>query len=314
MKLDFFAVISNLISLFALIGVGYAAVRTGVLSEKISGAFSALLLKITLPCTIFISLVQRDYDPRFIGDSTVIFVSGLIFFIVSLYLCRYIAIFLGVPKNSRGVWSFACTFSNSGFMGFPIALKLFGGEGLALAVMLNISFNIVIYTLGALELSRDNLDHNAEKINVRSIIFSNINIATVLSLIFYFGQINLPEAVAVPITYLSNITTPLSMIIIGMALTRSNGLEVLTDKYVWECTAMRLIIIPEFLCLLFKFFPLSSNPLVSAVFVVIMGMPVASVTAALCEMYKSNMKFTAEIMFIQNLLCIITIPLICLNI
>ena len=86
MKLDFFAVMSNLISLFALIGVGYAAVRTGVLSEKISGAFSTLLLKITLPCTIFISLVQRDYNSKFLHDSIIIFVAGLIFFIVSLYL------------------------------------------------------------------------------------------------------------------------------------------------------------------------------------------------------------------------------------
>ena len=311
MKLDFFAVMFNLISLFVLIGVGYAAVRTGVLSDKVSGAFSALLLKITLPCTIFISLVQRDYNSEFLNDSIIIFVTGLIFFIISLYLCRYIAAFLGVPKNTRGIWSFVCTFSNSGFMGFPIALKLFGSEGLALAVMLNISFNIVIYTLGAIELSRDNPNHNAEKIDMKSIIFSNINIATVLSLIFYFGQIKLPEAVATPITYLSNITTPLSMIIIGMALTRSKGLEFFSDKYAWECTAMRLIIIPLVLILLFKFFPLSSNPLVSAVFVVIMAMPVASVTAALCEMYKSDMKFTAEVMFIQNLLCIITIPLIC---
>ena len=312
MNLDFFVVMSNLVSLFSLIAVGYLAVRSGVLSPSASASFSALLMKVTLPCTIFISLAQKEYNPAFINDSIIIIIAGLVGYTAMLYLSRYLAVALKVPENCRGVWAFLCAFNNSGFMGFPIALALLGAEGLALSVVMNISYNMTVYTLGAFEISRDNPNHNAEKIDMKGIIFSGINIALVLSLIFYFGRIHIPEYIATPLNYLSGITTPLSMVIIGMALSRSHGLEVFRNIHVWTCTLMRLIVYPVAFCLLLRVLPLGSNPMVSATYIVIMAMPGASVTAVLCEMYHGNIDFAAKVMFLQNLLCIITIPLVCM--
>ena len=312
MHLDFFVVMSNLISLFSVIAVGYIAARSGVVGENASAVFSSLLMKVTLPCTIFISLVQKDYDPAFIHDSLIIIAAGLVVFGGLMYLSRYVAILFRVPEGTRGVWAFAAAYTNSGFMGFPVALALLGPEGLALSVMLNIAFNVTIYTVGILEILRDNPGHEGEKINVKQIIFSNINIATVLSLIFYFGRIPLPKSIATPVTYISNITTPLSMMIIGIVLAHSHGREVFTDKHAWSCTFMSLIVYPVALCLLLKVFPLSSNPLVDAVLILIVAMPAASVTAVLCETYHGNIQFAAKVLFIQNLLSILTIPLICM--
>lgn len=312
MNLDFFVVISNLISLFALMAVGYAAIRFGVLTPESSASFSAFLMKIAVPCTIFISLIQKEYDPAFIYDSVIIIIAGFIAYPVMLYLSRWLAVIMHVPENCRGIWASLCAFNNAGFMGFPVALALFGAEGLALSVMLNIAFNTTVFTLGAMEVGRDNPNHNAEKLNARSIIFSGVNIALVLSLIFYFGRIKLPEIISMPVNYLSGITTPLSMIIIGMALAHSHGFEVFKNKYIWLASLMKLIIFPMVLYLIVRVFPLSSNPLVNAVFILMMAMPGASITMVLCEMYHGNSELAAKILFIQNLMCIATIPLICM--
>ena len=312
MNLDFFMVASNLISLFALIAVGYLAVRMKLLNESYSAAFTALLMKVTLPCTIFVSLVQREYNPSFLKDGLIIIAAGIVVFAGLMYLSRYVAILLRVPKNCRGIWAFTASYTNSGFMGFPIALALFGGEGLALAVMLNIAFNLTIYTIGPLEIARDNPGHIGEKFNIKSIIFSNINFATVLSLIFYFGKIQLPDFVINPLSYISNITTPLSMLMIGIALAHSKASELFTDIHAWTNSIFALLIYPAALCLFLKFFPLSSNPLVGAVLVLVVAMPAASVTAVMCEMYHGNLDFAAKVMFIQNLFSVITIPLICM--
>ena len=314
MQLDFFTVASNLISLFALIAAGYIAVKTGVLKPEASSHFSSLLMKITLPCTIFISLVTREYDAAFVHDGITIIIAGIVVFLAMLYLSRGLAVILGVPEGSRGVWAFICAYSNSGFMGFPVALALFGTEGLALSVMLNISFNITIYTLGAMEIIRDNPNHSSSGIDIKSIIFSNINIATALSLIFYFGRISLPSSIAVPVKYLSDVTTPLSMIIIGMALAHSKASSLLTDIHAWTAAAMRLVVWPVILIGVLKVIPLSENPLVAAVLVLINAMPGASVTAVLCEMYGGNIDFAARIMFLQNVACMVTIPLVCMMI
>ena len=312
MNLDFFVVLANLVSLFALIAVGYFAVKSGVLKPEASAIFSAFLLKITLPCTIFISLAQKDYDPAFVHDSILLIAASLIVYPGMQYLSRFLAKPLGVPEGTRGVWAFTCAYNNCGFMGFPISLALLGSEGLALAVMLNISFNLTVYTLGAIMIASDNTNHQAGKLDIKGIIFSGINIALVLSLIFYFGQIKINDIIAAPIIYLSDITTPLSMVIIGMALARSHAREVLTDKYAWLSSAMRLVIYPVIICLILRVFPLGSNPMVNAVFILIMAMPAASVTAVLCEMYGGNINFAAKVMFIQNVLCVVTIPLVCM--
>ena len=103
MNLDFFVVMSNLVSLFALIAVGYLAVKSGVLKPEASAHFSVFLLKVTLPCTIFISLAQKDYDPVFVHDSIILIVAGLIAYIGMLYISRIIARPLGVPEGCRGV-------------------------------------------------------------------------------------------------------------------------------------------------------------------------------------------------------------------
>ena len=312
MNLDFFVVMSNLVSLFALIAVGYLAVKSGVLKPEASAPFSAFLLKVTLPCTIFISLAQKDYDPVFVHDSIILIVAGLIAYIGMLYISRMLAKPLGVPEGCRGVWAFTCAFNNCGFMGFPIAFALLGAEGLALSVMMNISFNVTTYSFGAIEIARDRPDHKAEGLNIKSIIFNGINTAIVLSLIFFFGGLKVPEMIASPINYLSGITTPLSMVIIGMALAHGHGLEMLTDRSAWLSSLMRLVVYPVVICLILKVIPFGSGPIVGAVFVLIMAMPAASVTAALCELYHGNIEFAAKVMFIQNVLCIVTIPAVCM--
>lgn len=314
MNLDFFSVMSSLVSLFVLIAAGYLAVRCGVIKAEASIHFSTMLLKITLPCTIFISLVQKDYDPEFVHDSMLLIAAGMVAYPAMLYVSRFLAKPFGVPEGSRGVWAFTCAYNNCGFMGFPVALALLGAEGLALAVMLNITFNMTAYSLGAIEIGRDNPSHEGGKLDMKGIIFSGINVGLVLSLIFYFGQIKVPAMIASPINYLSGITTPLSMFIVGMALARSHGVEVLTDKYAWLSAAMRLLVYPAVICLILKVIPLGSNPMVGAVFVLIMAMPAASVTAGLCEMYHGNIDFAARIMFIQNAACIVTIPAVCMMI
>ena len=312
MNLDFFVVMSNLVSLFALAAAGYLAVKSGALKPEASAHFSVFLLKVTLPCTIFISLAQKEYDPVFVHDSIILIVAGLIAYIGMLYFARLVAKPLGVPEGCRGVWAFTCSYNNSGFMGFPVVYELLGPKGLALAVMLNISFNLTAYSFGAVEIGRDSEHHKAEGLDMKGVIFNTINAAIVLSLIFYFGRLKVPALAAAPITYMSNITTPLSMVIIGMALARSHGLEMLTDRSAWLSALMRLVVYPVLICLFLMVLPFGSSPVVGAVFVLIMAMPAASVTTVLCEIYHSNIEFAAKVMFIQNVLCIVTIPAVCM--
>ena len=256
MQLDIGMVFSSLIGLFLLMGVGWVSVKAKIVPPSASAPMSSLLLKVTLPCTIFSSLATREFDSAFLVDGVIIIVIGLVLFPLYAALSWGISKVLKVPAGRRGIWSFGATFCNNGFMGFPVALALFGEEGLALAVMFGVPFNLLVYTLGVRMVCAD-CGTDAQPVNLVRTLLSNINIALILSLIFYVGQIPLPEALMTPVTHLSNVTTPLSMFVTGMTLASGKGTELFRDKDAYTATGMRLIVVPLLTWAVMSLLPLS---------------------------------------------------------
>lgn len=310
MQLDFIFVLSNLLSLFLLIACGFAAVRMQLIPREASPAFSSLLLKFALPCTIFVSLTSKEYNPAFLVDSIVILLLGLLLYFVFLFSFSKLAVLAGVRNSCRGIWTFGGTFANNGFMGFPIILALLGPEGLSLAVILNIAFNLSVYTIGAMAISRDSSTPD-RKIELKKVMLSPINAAIVLSLLFYFGRLPIPALINAPLVQLANITTPLSMFITGMALAQSRAGELLSDKDAYSCTFLRLIICPLLTLFILRLLPLP-NPLILPVVVLSYAMPTPSVMTVLTETYQGNTPFAAKIAFLTNIASLASIPLICM--
>lgn len=309
--LDIRDVFSNLLGLFLLIGVGYGAVRLNFVPSSATQVFSSLLMKITLPATVLVSLVQ-PYDPAFLHDGVLIVVLGGA--LLSLYglISWWSARFFRVSGAKKGVWVFACMFSNNGFMGFPIALALFHQEGLALAVFLGIPFNLLAYTLGAKLMCSSREDHGGEPApSLVSILCTPVNAATLLGVALYLAQLSIPTVLSTPLTHLSNITTPLSMIVTGMTLAAGKASDLLRDKDVFSSCFMRLLVLPLLTWGILVLLPIS-NPLVVGVTLIIMAMPSPAITAILAQTYSADTAFAARAVFLSSLLCLVSIPLISL--
>lgn len=309
--LDIRDVFSNLLGLFLLIGVGYGAVRLNLVPGSATKIFSSLLMKITLPATILVSLVQ-PYDPAFLHDGVLIVVLGTVLLALYGLISWGTARLFRVSGSKKGVWVFACMFSNNGFMGFPIALALFHQEGLALAVFLGIPFNVMAYTLGAKLMCSSRVTQNDEPApSLASILCTPVNGATLLGLALYLAQLSIPTVLSTPLTHLSNITTPLSMIVTGMTLAAGKASDLLRDKDVFSSCFMRLLVLPLLTWGILVLLPIS-NPLVVGVTLIIMAMPSPAITAILAQTYSADTAFAARAVFLSSLLCLVSIPLISL--
>ena len=311
MNLDFVQVFSNLVGLFLIIAVGYGAVQLGVISREISGGLSKLLMQVAVPCTVFTSLL-RPYDPAFLQTVVIILILGLILFPLNALVARPLAKFFRVPEGRRGVWTFCATFCNSGFMGFPIALALFGEEGLSMAVVLNIAFNILVYSMGIRMICEDrSAGKSGARLQCRTILFTSINFSTVLGLIFYFNQLSVPAALLTPLTHLSNITTPLSMLVTGINLSNGKWSELLHSRDAVTASVTRLVICPVVTLLILQVvrIPLPyQDPLIPGVIFIILSMPTPAVATILAENYGVDQEFAALVVFISSLFCLATIP------
>lgn len=302
--------VSNLTGLFLLLGAGFVTVRLRMVPPEASAAFTALLMKVTVPATIFTAML-RPFDPAFLRDSAIIFLLGMGFFLLFALLSLPVSRLFRVHSSGRGMWMMCCTFCNNGSMGFPLILALFGEDGLALAAMLAISFNLLVYTLGAKQVLLDLPAAAGAAASWRGILLTEVNAATVLGLVFFCLQWSVPEALLSPLQHLSNITTPLSMFLIGMALAKGSLRDAFRDRDVFSASVTRLVLFPILTWAILKLLPIS-NPLVSSVVLLTMAMPCPGTSTVLAEQYGINAALSSRIVFLSSLLCLLTIPVITL--
>ena len=90
-------------------------------------------------------------------------------------------------------------------MGIPLALSVFGGKGMFLMALGNVVGNFLIFSVGVKLLTWKY--PMKEKLNIRKMIWNNINIAVLLGLVVCILQIPVPDVLGQLLAYLSNITS-----------------------------------------------------------------------------------------------------------
>ena len=311
MDLDIVVVLTNLFSLFLMMGVGYIIARAKWTPEGGPEWLSAFLLKIALPCTIFSALSTREYDPGFLRDCMITLAIGAVFFPLAVLLFRRVLVPLfRVPEGKRGIWSFSGLFSNFGFMGYPVVGALMGQEAVVFAVILGIAINLMSFSVGLMMVAADGRGQSG-KLPLRKAILNPTNAATLLGMLAFLTGFKLPAAVMMSITSIGNVTTPMSMVMAGMVMARSKLSTLFGDKYAYSASALRLVFVPLLLLVILRLLPIQS-PLIVPTIVVVMAMPTASAATILAQNYGGDVEFAAKTTLITSILCIITIPLICL--
>lgn len=309
--MDLAVLFSNLIGLFLLIGVGFFIVRANILPASASKPLSTLLMKVTVPATIICSML-RPFDPSFLRLGISILLVGAAAFPLFGALSLGLSRLLRVPEGRRGMWCCCATFCNNGFMGFPVALALFGEEGLTLTVILSIPFNLLMYSLGSKMVCMDlPQDGSARPISWKKAVFSLINLSMAIGLVLYFTQLPLPQAILSPLGYLSDATTPLSMIVTGMNLSQGKLSDVLRDRDAFFASGARLLLFPVIAWALMKLVP-GLNGLVVGAALINLAMPAPAAATLLGEEYGGCTQLAARTVFLSSMLCLITVPLVSL--
>lgn len=302
-----YVILSRVIILFALIFLGFFIGKRGIIRQDFTPDLSNFLIKITLPATVFLSMVQ-PFNGELMQQGVWIFFAALVLHLASMLLGFLLAAVFKIPRENRGVWIFSCMFSNNGFMGFPLAMSVYGNDGMFLMAIANVATNLLIFSVGMKIITK----HHPlkEKISLKKMLLTNINIAVVLGLVFFLFQIPLPEIIGDLLDYVSSLTAGLSMIVVGLSLSRIHLSTVFKGKDVWIISAVRLLAVPFLTAAAVKLSPLPDGMLMGQVIVMMAALPVASTASILAEQYNANTELAAKTVFVSTLLSVITIPVV----
>ncbi len=289
---------------------------TGKLKIVDSGAvrgMSALIVKATLPALIIISL-QKPFSRSLLGDALETLVVATLFYIGIIVLSLVTTRLLGTPKKQVGVMIFGLSFSNAAFIGFPVVVSILGPEALFITSIHNILFNVLAFSVGIFIIATGALFHTdgaASQPTFSAKRFLNINvIAAIVGFIFFLASIALPRFIYVPLDMLGGLTTPLAMIATGAMLSRTKIASVLGDWRIYAATVLRLVLWPALTALVLYLAGVRGD--LFYITVIIAGMPAASNTSLLAEVYGGDTDTAASLVFMTTLLSVVSIPVLAL--
>lgn len=293
-------ILKQTIIMLILITVGILCSKTKIISKESNKDLSKFVLQVVNPVMIFMSY-QTDYKPELVKNLLLTFVLSLGAYAVTILLA-----YLLIPsKKGREieVERFSAIYSNCGFMGIPLVNALFGMEGVFYLTAFITVFNLIVWTHGIILISGEKSMKNIIKV-----FYSPTIIAIFLGIITFFLQIRLHEVPAKALEFISQINTPMAMIVSGVTMAETNVLKLLKKGRVYYVCFLRLILIPAILAALLS--PLEISEKVRLTVIVAASAPPAATCTLQCIRYGRNSVYASEIFTAGTILSVLTLPLV----
>jgi predicted permease len=310
--MDFNALYVVVATLLVLMIVGFACRKLRIIDDVASKKLSALILKVGQPAMIINALAGAKYSIENLEMAGKMVVFGFAYHIGLAILAFGLAFVLKKNIDEQKISEFSLIFANCAFIGFPIFEALFGTEGLFMASFLVISFNIFMWTWGLAIFARK---RNDIKITVKKVF---LNFGTVPSAIgFGLFALQAPEIGFVTpaflldaCKFLSNLCTPISVLITGALIATKPLKEFFTRPKLYYLSFMKLIVLPLLVCAIMALFNFDADTIIFCT--VAAAMPSAAVATMFGSIYSISPSYASQAVGFTTLLSVGTMPLIML--
>lgn len=296
----------QMIVLFIFMGIGFYCGKKGFIDDDSSKTLSFIVLNIANPAMILNAGLSDEATIK--GKELIfMFLLAIGVFAFLILLSYIIPKALKVPAEDVGPYKVMIIFNNIGFMGFPILQAAYGSESLLYASLFLFPFNMLIYTFGIACMRTKN--KNKEPFDLSKAI--NVGtIACAVSLAIYIIGIPVPDFLKTTAQSLSNLTGPLSMMVIGYSMINIKTREMLSDVKIIIFSLIKLIVIPIVVIFILKM--IIKDELILNVCYIMLATPVASMAAMLAQQYDGDYKLVSRGVALTTILSVITIPMVSL--
>lgn len=293
--------VETIIPIIVMIIIGYALKRIDVLKAEHAMALNKIVINIAIPSLIFLAIYNIDLSilPVIAPIPFVCILVG----ILSGLIAYIFATIKKYPEKTR--WSILLTSAmfNSGFMGYPIVLGVFGADGLVRAVFYDLGSMILFIAFGVLLL----LIYGGKYTEIlkRALIFPPLW-AVALALFLNFINFDIGFIASNTLKYLSGAAIPLIMISLGLSLEFKGIKE--NIQAVFSVSIIKLFIAPAIAFLIVL--ALGISGLEKQVTIIEAAMPSAMLSLVLAITYDLDIKTAAACIFASTIFSLVTIPLI----
>ncbi len=300
----------------ALAVPGYLLVKCKELTQAQSGALSKLLMYVGMPFLILTNSIKIDFNGELLLIMGVVALVGIAAIFATFFVSKPLTD-MEKQEKTKGMMRFCAVFPNSGFLGIPLAMAVFGAGSkvLTVVIILNIITNVLMYTLGIYLVSGDK-----SAISLKKAFLNPVLIAFIVGIIVNLLKVKdyVPEIVTYS-THFSNLVTPISMTILGMKMGGINFADLFKSWKTYYVSALKLIAFPLVIVAFVLAIKMAWSTITMDVifgFFIAFATPTAGLASTFSDNYDGDTENAVAFTLGTTLLSVITIPvfywLICL--
>ena len=301
--MDIMVVFQTMLKLFLLLILGFVLFKCHIFDEYTNKKISALIVNVASPMLIISSIAGVEGS-----NKSIVFLrigAGILMYIGFIILGKIINRIFPFPKKDWPVYECMVVFANTGFMGYPVLLDVFGQEAVFYASLIHMAFNFFVYTYAIMCLTKG--DDSEFKLNFKQLLTPGI-ILSFVGIFIYLFDIQLPSVLMDTINSVGSLTAPLSMMMIGSSLAVYPIKDSFTDWRSYVFAFVRLMIVPFVTMIMCRL--LHIDAYYANITIITNAMPVGSMVLMLATQYNANVKIVTRNIVVSTLLSVITIPIV----
>lgn len=294
-----FIIGERIVIMFIILLIGAFCYMKGLITKEGTKQLSVVELNLVNPILIFMSY-QKDYESEMAHNLLWAFILSAVSYAVAIVLSYLLVC---KKQKSFSIERFSVVYSNCGFIGIPLINGLFGAEGVLYLTAYVTFFNFLVWTHGLMTM-KEKIDFSSalKALKAPSVI------AIFLGLICYFTRLHLPSIPAQALQYISDMNTPLAMIIAGATAAQTNILAVFRKPRNYLICFYKLLAIPLIAFLVIRLF--NAPSIVCTTLTVAAACPVATTGIMFAITLDKNSEKCSEFFTMSTLLSALTLPLI----
>ena len=292
----------QVVILYLLVAVGAVCDKVHLFTEKTAKACTDLLFYVITFCVIVQSFLTMDNTASNTKNLLIAIGCGMLMHLVAALIS--VPLFRKGDKARNAVFRYAAVFGNCGYMGLPLTNAVLGTQGVFFCSAVIVAFQVCAFTYGIYVMTADQEGKGA--FDWKMILLNPGVIAVIVGLPLYFSNLQLPVVLLQPVQYLSDMNTPLAMLIFGTYLAHADFRTMLREKKIALVALCKLILLPLILLGFYILFGIRGTLL--ATLVLTASAPSANNTVMFAAKYDKDTGLAAQTVSAVSLISIVTMP------
>ena len=287
--------------------VGFFFVKRRMIAAERCSDFSKVLMYFCQPCLAVYTFTSSEFSMEKLADIGIFALATLV--INAVMLGAGVLILKRKFKDTAyRIITIAAVFANCAFFGIPIIKALMPEVADELIIYTTIYatvMNILGWAIGIAIITGD-----VKNISAKKIFINPAMLGVVIALPLFVFSVDLYEPLYDAISIAGRMTTPLSMLIMGMRLATSSPRSIFTSGKAYVAVVAKAFVMPLIAFCMVYFLPIPVE--VKKTFFIIAASPTASVVLNFSELCGAGQREAASSVLLSTIFSIVTLPVMVL--